>query len=717
MRIYSMTATFGKLEHDTLTLEPGLNVVEAPNEWGKSTWCAFLTAMLYGIETRVHSTKTALADKERYLPWSGSPMSGRIDLNWNGRDITIERTTKGRSVFGQFRAYETDTGLEVTELTASNCGQMLLGVEKSVFVRAGFLRLTDLPVTQDESLRRRLNALVTTGDESGTADVLAQKLKDLKNRCRANRANGLIPQAQAQKDELERKLREQSELREQAQRIKSRQEALTAHIQKLENHKAVLEYASAQEYTQKALAARHHVEEVNARVAELERVCDALPAEEELLRRISCLQQLRQQRESLQLEAQLQAAAPAVPEIPACFRGCTPEQALQQAAEDRKAYEECNTRKKKTVPALLIAGIVLGICGAVTWMLLQQMIPGILLVILAVGCIAAELVRGSAAARSAEALRNRAERLLERYRPLAPDYWEAAADQYALAQKEYEEKLRAYRTELAGLRERTQNIAEQINALTEGRSYLQCEQQWQQALECRKELAAALREQRRAADMALAFTQDRKLPRIPDMPDEMTFTQAQTVRLLADAEQERHQLQLKLGHCQGQMETLGQEETLRQQLSSTKRRLEKLEDTYSALELALNTLNAASNELQRRFAPRISRRAQELFGKLTADRYDRLTLGEDLTLSAGAQGEDTLRPSLWRSDGTVDQLYLALRLAVSEELTPDAPLVLDDALVRFDDGRLAAAMEILRQCARDKQVILFTCQSREKALL
>ena len=36
-----MTATFGKLENNTLTLMPGLNIIEAPNEWGKSTWCAF----------------------------------------------------------------------------------------------------------------------------------------------------------------------------------------------------------------------------------------------------------------------------------------------------------------------------------------------------------------------------------------------------------------------------------------------------------------------------------------------------------------------------------------------------------------------------------------------------------------------------------------------------------------------------------------------------
>ena len=173
MRIYKMTATFGKLEHETLTLEPGLNIITAPNEWGKSTWCAFLVAMLYGLDTRAKTTKTALADKERYQPWSGSPMSGRIDLNWNGRDITIERTTRRRVPLGEFKAYETVSGLPVEELNAGNCGQLLLGVEQTVFRRAGFIRFSDLPVTQDEALRRRLNALVTTGDDSGAADRLA----------------------------------------------------------------------------------------------------------------------------------------------------------------------------------------------------------------------------------------------------------------------------------------------------------------------------------------------------------------------------------------------------------------------------------------------------------------------------------------------------------------------------------------------------------------
>ena len=54
MKIYKMTATFGKLEHAELTLQPGLNILTAPNEWGKSTWCAFLVAMLYGHPRQNH---------------------------------------------------------------------------------------------------------------------------------------------------------------------------------------------------------------------------------------------------------------------------------------------------------------------------------------------------------------------------------------------------------------------------------------------------------------------------------------------------------------------------------------------------------------------------------------------------------------------------------------------------------------------------------------
>ena len=284
MKIYSMTATFGKLNNETLTLQPGLTVIEAPNEWGKSTWCAFLQAMLYGINTREQTKTGFLADKEHYAPWSGAPMSGRMDINWNGRDITIERRNKGRGVFNEFKAYETASGVNVPELTAASCGTMLLGAEQSVFARAGFIRLKDLPVTQDESLRRRLNSLVTTGDESDHADDLAQKLKDLKNRCRFNKS-GLLPQAENQYKELTEKLREQEALQQQIGNLESRQEELKAHARKLQNHKQALDYAQNQNFAGKLAIAKAQLEIADDRATALESVCQSLPDTKELEKR------------------------------------------------------------------------------------------------------------------------------------------------------------------------------------------------------------------------------------------------------------------------------------------------------------------------------------------------------------------------------------------------------------------------------------------------
>ena len=709
MKIYSMTATFGKLEHQTLALTPGLNIIEAPNEWGKSTWCAFLVAMLYGINTRERNTQGTLADKEHYAPWSGKPMSGRMDLNWNGRDITIERSTKGRTVFGQFRAYETHTHVDVPELTADNCGDLLLGVEKNVFTKAGFLRLSDLPVTDDEALRRRLNSLVTTGDESGTSDALAQKLKELKNHCRHNKT-GLLPQAEAQRDALEKDLQEIRQLQEQSLRIQTRQADLTAYITKLETHQAALEYAAAQEYAQKSAAAQLHLEHLTAKAQELEATCAALPSTEALLQKLSQLQQLREEKESLHLQAQMRQAAPTLPEPPAPFRGCTPEQALQQAQEDQAAWEACGQKKLPLWP--MIAGIFLSLAGLV-FLLLKLQIPGLILLPLGICIFAGTLILSKKQNQEARAL---AERLSARYRPLPPALWEEAARSYAQSQQTYQEALTAYHGDLTQLNRQLEALDYQLQALTGGTSYLQCEQTWKSMLEQHKAYADILREQHRTEEMVRAFRGDQPLPQPPQAPDTLDFTQAETTRLLSDAELEMHQLQLKLGQCQGQMNALGQETHLQQQLDALQAKITKLEDTYAALTIAQETLAAASTELQRRFAPRISRQTQTLFSKLTGNRYDRLTLGQDLSLNAGAQGEDVLRSTLWRSDGTVDQLYLALRLAVARELTPEAPLILDDALVRFDDARLEAAIEILQEEAQSKQVILFTCQSREKAI-
>ena len=702
MRIYKMTATFGKLEHETLTLEPGLNIITAPNEWGKSTWCAFLIAMLYGLDTRAKTTKTALADKERYQPWSGSPMSGRIDLNWNGRDITIERATRRRVPLGEFKAYETESGLPVEELTAANCGQTLLGVEQTVFRRAGFIRFSDLPVTQDEALRRRLNALVTTGDDSGAADRLAASLKDLKNRCRYNRT-GLLPQAEAQQDAIEEKLTELETLNTQCQKLKMRIDEVKDWLRQLYNHQQALAYAKMESGLNQIAQAREATEETEQTLRALEAACASLPPQAEVESKVRELRAFRDQWNAIRAEERQAPTEPQKPELPNPFTGLTAEAARAMAREDARELTELSQSKMPLI-FMIIGAIGLLAAGGLAYL------TAYVFAVIAGGVGLLALIWGAV---DRVSTRKKILAIVEKYGTADWKSWTAPIMEYEQAMIAYSEALKAYQEVGSDLEVRLMVLRKKRDSLCglqEPEEMLdfwqEAQRQWEQYDRARAEAMTA-RRHLEALDAVVKPVEK------PTAPDNLTQNEAQTAQLLAECAAEQQRLQNRLGQYQGRMEIIGSAEDLRLQHKRVSDRIARLEDTYTALTIAQETLQQARTELQRRFAPRITQRAQELLGAMTDGRYQSLTMGEDFSLRASAGQEDVQWDAIWRSDGTIDQLYLALRLAVAEELTPDDPLVLDDALVRFDDTRMAAALNILRKMAESKQVICFTCQGRE----
>lgn len=644
MIIRSMTATFGKLEHETLTLKPGLNIIFGDNEWGKSTWCAFLADMFYGVDTRAKSTKMNLADKERFAPWSGSPMSGQVELTWRGRDITIERRTNGRIPMGAFRAYETETGLPVPELTGGDCGIKLLGVERSVFVRTAFIRFRDMAITDDEALRRRLNNLVTTGDENSGADYLNKNLRELKNRIRYNRS-GLLPQAEAERERLEQRMQELEQLKNHCDQLQRRLDQVEDWRMALENHRASLAYEEAREDARKVARAKQTWENACRRLEELSALCGTLPEKETV-------------RDSLTEFRRLEEA-----------RRTSEEELRQLRSQEKSDTHRWGALRGRMYP-LLIFALILAAVGAMLWK--QNPVPGMVCcgggLVLLVCWLAAGLLRR-----------------------------EGNPEEMSPAQRVLEE-------EIGMLKEKIRDA--EFHRV-----------RWEDALGAWDALEKAVEDSNRAREHLETLQSMARTAPAPEFADRMDYGESETVRLLEECSRERGRLEKLLGQYQGKMDALASAEDIAQQLDRINSRIGQLEMSWQALTIAQETLAEAQNRLQRRFAPRIVRRAEDLMGRMTGGRYQRLSLGEDFSIRSGAEGEDTLQSVLWRSDGTADQLYLALRLAVSGEVMPGSPLILDDALVRFDDRRLKAALDILRDEAGNRQVILFTCHSREASMV
>jgi len=150
-----------------------------------------------------------------------------------------------------------------------------------------------------------------------------------------------------------------------------------------------------------------------------------------------------------------------------------------------------------------------------------------------------------------------------------------------------------------------------------------------------------------------------------------------------------------------------------QDMHTTLADIDDIVGRYVPLRMAHILLRAGIDRFRRQQQDPLLSRAGHIFARLTEGRYDRLGVDEDdgklLIKACRPDGSECLADRL--SEGTLDQLYLALRLAAIESYarsTEPLPFIADDLLVNFDDRRAAAAMRVLAEFGRVTQVILFT---------
>ena len=270
MIIRNMNASFGKLKNHSLSLQPGLNIIQAPNEAGKSTWSAFIRAMLYGINTAERDTAGKLADKNRYQPWDGSAMAGTMELEARGSRVTISRAPLRGAPFKDFSARYTGTDEPVQWLAASNAGEALTGVPEGVFSRTAFIRQAGIKVDGDPALEKRIAAIVSGGDENQSYAQTDSTLRAWQRKRRHNRS-GQIPKLEAQMRTAEERLkliqdlsRTLGDAQQELQRLEQRRDSYTEDMHKY----AILDKQSAQQrnsttgQTQFFLHCRHQLRQL-----------------------------------------------------------------------------------------------------------------------------------------------------------------------------------------------------------------------------------------------------------------------------------------------------------------------------------------------------------------------------------------------------------------------------------------------------------------------
>lgn len=717
-----MTATFGKLQGRTLELRDGLNIIEAPNETGKSTWCAFLTAMLYGINSRERDRAGFIAEKNRYAPWTGTAMSGRLDCTADGQDLTITRTTRRQTApLGEFQAVYAGTGDAVPGLTGQTCGETLLGVSREVFERSAFIRQSGLAVTQDAGLERRIAALITSGQEDTSYTEAADTLKKQLNRRRHNKT-GLLPNLEAELAELDRQLQEVSageaqlsQARQEARQLESREAALSAE---LAHHDRWESAQKRQVLTQAEQAAQ----EAEAHAASVRRQLETeqIPGNDTIGRLRGAIVNLETVRKSVDkargerdeaMKALLRAEA-AVNENP--FAGQTAEQAWKSATSisDSKPWPLSE----------LLPSIFLGIFTLVFYAAqIFGMGDGFVDALWGIPCALAALLIPFYKNRkwkqeTAAALRKHNVSSAAELREKATAYADLLKAQEA-AQANANAKTATADALYASLTSNEQGI------LLEVRRFAPAAYDIPTADALLRQCAVRRRELQEAETAAreARMRRDLQAQELPQLPEEEAIAPPARSREAVSGELETVRAALAQARSladrlTGQLQTLGDPGALQERRAQLEERRVELEGEYDFIQMAMEALESANTTLQNRFSPALGRRAAEIFRQLTGGRYEGVVLDRQFRLSAEMTGDGVYRDAQLLSAGALDQLYLAVRLAICQLVLPPerkVPMVLDDALANFDDARCAAALEYLAQEARNRQILLFTCHSRE----
>ena len=723
MLIRKMSATFGRLQNQSLELRDGLNVIQAPNETGKSTWCAFLAAMLFGINSRERDKAGFIADKNRFAPWAGVSMSGRLDCRAGEQELTLTRLTRRQTApMGEFQAVYAGTGEAVPGLTGQNCGEKLLGVSREVFERSAFIRQTGLAVTQDPGLERRIAALITSGEEGTSYSEAADTLKKQLNRRRHNKT-GQLPALETELQETERQLEELEALEAQLVSARGRMEALETEKAALEGELSACDRWEASRRRQALIQAEAAARETAERAAELRRRIEEerIPENDAIGRLRGAIVNLETVRRSLkkareeQDEARKQVlrAEAAVNDSP--FAGHTPEQAARLPLD---------LEPKPRFP--LWAGIVSALAGLGLGSLLfiiSQGQPGITASgsFLAFGCGCGVfglgvLITGLLTGKKQTRWETRAGELRQR-RQKELDEFTALCRAAESAQSDLSAKSAAAETLYSTLTTNEQGILLEVRRFAPAAFDVPAADAALRACAVRRrELTEA---ENTARETRLRFDLLAQQTTAGDVEEAFSAPARDRDAVAAGLEETRNALAAahsEADRLSGRLHALGDPVVLRSSAAHLREEIQAAEGEYGAIQLAMEALDAANTALQTRFSPELGRRAAEIFRELTDGRYTGVTLDRSFHLSAEPAGDSVYRDAALLSAGAADQLYLAVRLAICDLVLPEdrqVPIVLDDALANFDDARCAAALRYLRNAAENRQILLFTCHSRE----
>ena len=631
LKINRITATYGRLDHDTIEFHDGLNIIVRPNESGKSTWCSFIRAMLYGVTTSDRPRKGYIPDRIRYKPWSGKNMQGTMELTKNGREIVLQRDYDDRQ--GPMRAFQATyagTSVPVEGMNSRNCGEIMIGATRSVFSRSAFVAQGEVTVDHDKELEKKIYSIASTGEENVSYSEADSKLRSWQ-RARRYSSKGRLPELEKGISDYKKKL-----------------SSMQDDLNEVDNLRQQLDLADSRYHT-----LDHELKQ--SRDVFRQELEDSLRQAEKDLSKAT--------EDYVRLAGKTKADMAAVRLNP--LRDTDPDEIAFIAEEDRKEAEHLHIQQQDVMSAAVpwteaVVAVILAICGYLFH-------PNIYIL----SAVFAVL--------------------------------------FGLTGFLY---LRKKRLAQAALQKRME-ILSKYDVKDEGDIDLSVDR-YLSLLNMARASAEGMKESKKSMEDAGHRREDLEKKVLTGLDDSAISDRTAQIRRALDASQlDRERIMAELGRAQGRAQSYGDPLVMKTALENMEQERDLVQMDYDAIMLALDVLRDADEEIQTSFTPQLGACAAEYMAFMTGGRYEGLFINRDFTVQTGSADDSMMRSSEYLSAGTYDLMYLAVRLAVCKMALPGSdpcPIILDDPLVNFDPEREKQAIKLLKELAKERQIILFTCR-------
>ena len=677
---------YGNIENKDINLEEGINIIHGANESGKSTLLNYIISIFYGISR--NKDGKVLSDYEKYKPWNSNEFSGRISYKLeNGEKYEIFRdfNKKNPKIYND-KLEDISDRFETDKKDGSKFFIEQMGIDKQMYLST--VVSTQEEVRLDEKnqnmLIQKIANLAGTGEDNVYYKKALIKLQEkIRDEIGTNKTSQKpINIIEKEIVEINNKIVETEKYRNRKYEIDAEKEQILSELKKLEQQKQILQELQNSMKSEEETKNRLEIREKNRKD------------------NIAKINELTNQKNTINAESErVQSAKNHLQDI---IKGHK-ENIEKLNSEIEKIANEKEETQEKEKPSIsfIVITVVLAIALICSIILIKNYIVSGILGVAIIANIVFYVINKNKQKVNKAKLREKINQEKQYKREKLENQKQQIIANVNTTEKELEkqeEEEKQVNSELSMLKGQIILLEKNNEKITE---------------EIEQDNKAIKEESNKNKQQIIEKYKDKNINDLLYINDYQNY--------ISKIEETINNNRIRIKGLEIEYNTivpqLDEMVVLEEKREADKEKLAELREKESIINIAIENLMDAYEEMKTTITPKFTKNLSESIQKISSNKYNKVTINdENGMIIENNRGEYVEAIKL--STGTIDQLYLALRLSMIDELSKEnLPIILDESFAYSDNNRLKNMLQYLTSDLNNHQTIIFTCTDREQKML